>query len=117
MGQKLTMYDFSKIMNEPEDLNVWDVTCSGEIYDSSIERIHFKWEWQGYSGTGEIYLKDGIIDYDNITCRDSKLEIASDSKRKANKHYSVLYNEKNLIVLFEYILSKFNYHKGGENNV
>lgn len=107
MGQRLTIYDFSKIMNAPDDLDVWDISRSIMENQPGIEKIHFKWEWQGYSGFGDIYLKNGIIDCDNQWCRDSNLTISSDSKKQATKHYSVIYNEPSLINVFEHINHKY----------
>ena len=107
MGQRLTIYDFSKIMNAPDNLDVWGISRSVVENQPDIEKIHFKWEWQGYSGFGDIFRKNGVIDYDNQWCRDSCLTISSDSKKQATKHYSPLYNEKGLITLFEYIISRF----------
>ncbi len=105
MGQRLTIYDFSKIMNAPDDLKIWNLSRS--TIDIDYEQVFFRWEWQGYSGYGEIFLYKGVIDMDKDRCRESVINISSDSKKQADKSYSPLYNEKGLIVLFDYILSNF----------
>ena len=97
MGQKLTIYDFAKIMNAPDDLDVWDICHSNLDQSTGIESIRFKWDWQGYSGYGEIFLKNGRIDSEDEHCNNSSLTISSASLKQADKHYSVLYNEKSLI--------------------
>lgn len=102
---KLTIYDFSKIMTDLPSLQIsnfhidkcWTCPDNGECY-------RFDWEWHGYSGSGSIYLINGVVDINSVFCRDSYLAISSNSLRQAeNKHVSEVYNEPKLVNLMQYI--------------
>ena len=105
---ELTIYDFSKIMTDIHSLNVFDYHIDKYYQSQSNEiRYRFHWNWHGYSGSGEIYLVNGIVDAKNKFCEQSLLRISLDSERKAVKNVSEVYNEPQLAELMQYIANKF----------
>lgn len=108
--ERLTIYDFHKIMHDVDSLIITNFHI--DIYQTREAEnkvaYFFDWEWNGYSGYGEIFTINGDIDYDSVYCRDSHLTVHTNSKKQAQKHVSELYNEKELLELFEYILRENN---------
>ncbi len=101
---KLTIYDFHKILDELDDLNVTEFE-KNECYNGDTNKACycFKWEWKGYGGFGEAFLINGKIDTNEVFCRDSFLRI--DSEKKAIvKNISEVYNEPELAELIQYIV-------------
>lgn len=107
--ERLTIYDFHKIMHDVNNLRITDfhVDEFASKPEENKTAYFFHWEWNGYSGHGEIFTLNNAIDTSSIYCRDSHLTINSDSSKQAQKHVSELYNEPLLIDLFEYILRKY----------
>lgn len=110
--QNLTIYDFSKILQDLDALCVSNITMKpfGNL-ENQVSQVHFNWSWHGYCGFGYIFLYEGKLDISRVECRDSNLTISTNSDRQAAKHYSTIYNEPNLEYVFLHILDK--YLKGG----
>lgn len=104
---ELTIYDFSKILTDLDSLSISDYHADSYFpCPKNHECYRFHWSWNGYSGSGAIYLKNGLIITNNKFCEQSQLSISSDSIRQAAKHVSEVYNEPALAELLQYIANK-----------